>query len=115
MSSLTMPPAVTPTLPAMNLPPHGHGGHGHKKGSPLDLASTSSSTSTAAAPTAVGTAQNLLGSLFSSLQQVIGGTPLAAATNLVASATNAVPGSPASGSAAVGSAAAAAPKINVMA
>jgi hypothetical protein len=115
MSSLTMPPAVTPTLPAMNLPPHGHGGHGHKKGSPLDPTSTSNSTSTAAAPTAVGTAQNLLGSLFSSLQQVIGGTPLAAATNLVASATNAAPGSPASGSAAAASAAAAAPKINVMA
>jgi hypothetical protein len=115
MSSLTVPPAVTPTLPAVNLPPHGHGGHGHKKGAPVDPTSTSSSTSTAATPTAVGTAQNLLGSLFSSLQQVIGGTPLAAATNLVASATNAAPGSPASGSAAVGSAAAAAPKINVMA
>jgi hypothetical protein len=109
MSSLTMPPAVTPSLPAVNLPPHGHGGHGHKKGSPLDPTSTSSSTSTAAAPTAVGTAQNLLGSLFSSLQQVIGGTPLAAATNLVASATNAAPGAAAAGSAA------AAPKINVMA
>src|ERR1700721_2666372 len=119
MSSLTMPPAVTPTLPAVNLPPHGHGGHGHKKGSALDptstSASTAGSTSTAATPTAVGTAQNLLGSLFSSLQQVIGGTPLAAATNLVASATNAAPGSPASGSAAAASAAAAAPKINVMA
>ena len=115
MSSLTMPPAVTPALPAVNLPPHGHGGHGHKKGSALDPTSTSSSTSTAATPTAVGTAQNLLGSLFSSLQQVIGGTPLAAATNLVASATNAAPGSPASGSAAAASAAAAAPKINVMA
>jgi hypothetical protein len=112
MSSLTMPPAVTPTLPAVNLPPHGHGGHGHKKGSPLDP--TSSSTSTAATPTAVGTAQNLLGSLFSSLQQVIGGTPVGAAANLVASATNAAPGSTAS-AAAVGSAAAAAPKINVMA
>src|ERR1700721_2296276 len=117
MSSLTMPPAVTPALPAVNLPPHGHGGHGHKKGSALDptSTSTSSATSTAATPTAVGTAQNLLGSLFSSLQQVIGGTPLAAATNLVASATNAAPGSPASGSAAAASAAAAAPKINVMA
>jgi hypothetical protein len=113
MSSLTIPPAVTPTLPTANLAPHGHGGHGHKKGSPLDP--TSSSTSTAAAPTAVGTSQNLLGSLFSSLQQVIGGTPLGAATSLVASATNAAPGSPAAGSAAAGSTAAAAPKINVMA
>ena len=110
MSSLTMPPAVTPALPAVNLLPHGHGGHGHKKGSALDptstSASTASSTSTAATPTAVGTAQNLLGSLFSSLQQVIGGTPLGAATSLVASATNAATSSPA---------AAAAPKINVMA
>ena len=115
MSSLTMPPAVTPALPAVNLLPHGHGGHGHKKGSASDPTSTSSSTSTAATPTAVGTAQNLLGNLFSSLQQVIGGTPLGAATSLVASATTASLGSPASGSAAVASAAAAAPKINVMA
>ena len=117
MSSLTMPPAVTPALPAVNLPPHGHGGHGHKKGSALDPTSTSTSSamSTAATPTAVGTAQNVLGSLFSSLQQVIGGTPLGAATSLVASATNAATISPASASAAVGSAAAAAPKINVMA
>jgi hypothetical protein len=106
MSSLTMPAAVTPTLPAVNMPPHGHG-HGHKKGSPLDATTNSSTT---AAPTPVGTAQNLLGSLFSSLQQVIGGTPLAAVTNLAASATNAAPGS-----AALGSAAAAASKINVMA
>jgi hypothetical protein len=109
MSSLTMPSAVTPSLPAVNLPPHGHGGHGHKKGSPLDLDPTTNS-STTAAPIPVGTAQNLFGSLFSSLQQVIGGTPLAAATNLVASATNAAPGS-----AALGSAAAAASKISVMA
>lgn len=107
MSSLTMPSAVTPALPAVNLPPHGHG-HGHKKGSPLDP--TTNSSTAAAAPVPAGTAQNLLGSLFSSLQQVIGGQPLAAAANLVASATGA-----ASGSAMVGAAAAAAPKINVMA
>jgi hypothetical protein len=66
--------------------------------------------STTAAPSVVGSAQNLLGNLFSSLQQVIGGTPLSAVTNLVASATNA-----ASGSAAAGPVAAAAAKINVMA
>ena len=107
MSSLTMPSAVTPAQPAVNLPPHGHG-HGHKKGSPLDL--TANSSTTTAAPVPVGTQQNLLGSLFSSLQQVIGGQPLAAAANLVASATGA-----ASGSATAGAAAAAAPKINVMA
>jgi hypothetical protein len=111
MSSLTMPPAVTAALPAATTPVqcHGHGGHGHKKGSPLDP--TTNSTSTTAAPTAVGSAQNLLGNLFSSLQSVIGGTPLGAVTNLAASATNA-----ASGSAAAGTAAAAASnKINVMA
>jgi len=107
MSSLTMPTAVTPTLPAVNLPPHGHGGHGHKKASPLDPTTESSSTAT---PSPVGTAQNLLGSLFSSLQQVIGGQPLAAVTNAVASTTNA-----ATGSAAAGSVAAAGSKLNVMA
>jgi hypothetical protein len=100
-----MPSAVAPALPTLNTPPHGHG-HGHKKGSPLDP--TANSTTTTAAPIPVGTAQNLLGNLFSSLQQVIGGTPLSAVTNLVASTSN-----PASGSAAVGAAAAA--KINVMA
>jgi hypothetical protein len=104
MSSLTMPSAVTPALPALNIHPHGHG---HKKGSPLD--STADSSSSTAAPIPVGSAQNLLGSLFSSLQQVIGGQPLAAATNLAALATNAA------GAAAGGPAAAAAPKINVMA
>jgi len=107
MSSLTMPTAVTPTLPTLNMPPHGHG-HGHKKASPLDP--TTDSSSSAATPTAVGTAQNLLGSLFSSLQQVIGGQPLAAATNPATSLTNA-----ASGSAAAKSVAAAGAKINVMA
>src|SRR5271170_8126653 len=104
MSSLTLPAAVTPNLPAVNLPAHGHGhGHGHKKASPLDA--TTDSSSNTAAPIPVGTAQNLFGSLFSSLQQVIGGQPLAAVTNLVASATN-----PASSSAAAGSAAAAGAK-----
>ena len=112
MSSLTIPTAVTPTLPALNMPPHGHGGHDHKKASPLDPTTSSSTT---AAPTAVGSAQNLLGNLFSSLQQVIGGTPLSAVTNLAASATKAASGSAAAASAAAGSAAAAASKINVMA
>lgn len=106
MSALTMPPVVTPALPAVNLPPHGHG-HGHKKASPLDL--TADSSSSTAAPIPVGTAQNLFGSLFSSLQQIIGGQPTSAATNPAAVAANAA------GSAAAGSAAAAAPKLNVMA
>jgi hypothetical protein len=109
MSSLTMPPAVTAALPAATTPVqcHGHGGHGHKKASPLDPTTNSSTT---AAATPVGTAQNLLGNLFSSLQQVIGGQPLAAVANLVGSTSNA-----ASGSAAGASAAAAGSKINVMA
>jgi hypothetical protein len=101
-----MPTAVTPALPAVNLPSHGHG-HGHKKGSPLDLtADTSSGT---AAPIPVGTAQNFFGSLFSSLQQIIGGPPAPAATNPPAVTSNAA------GSAAAGAAAAAGSKLNVMA
>jgi hypothetical protein len=106
MSALTMPTAVMPALPAVNLPPHGHG-HGHKKASPLDP--TTDSSSNTAAPIPVGTAQNLLGSLFSSLQQIIGGQPAPAATNPPAVTSNAA------GSAAAGPAAAAASKINVMA
>jgi hypothetical protein len=78
MSSLTMPSAVAPTLPAVNIPAHGHG-HGHKKGSPLDP--TADSSSSTAAPIPVGTAQNLFGSLFNSLQQIIGVQPVPAATN----------------------------------
>jgi hypothetical protein len=106
MSSLTMPAAVTATLPAVNLPPHGHG-HGHKKASPLDP--TSDSSSNTAPPIPVGTAQNLFGSLFSSLQQIIGGQPAPAAT------TPASPAASPAGSATAGSAAAPASKINVMA
>jgi len=106
MSALSMPPAVTPALPAVNLPSHGHG-HGHKKASPLDP--TSDSSSNTAAPIPVGAAQNLFGSLFSSLQQIVGGQPTTAATNPAAATANAA------GSAAAGSAAAAASKISVMA
>jgi hypothetical protein len=104
MSALTMPPVVTPALPAVNLPPHGHG-HGHKKASPLDP--TTDSSNNTAAPTPVGTAQNLLGSLFSSLQQIIGGQPTTAATNPPAVSSNAA--------APAAAGAAAASKINVMA
>jgi len=105
MSSIALPSAVSSTLPAANIHPHGHG---HKKGSPLDASADSSSDTAAQIP--VGSAQNLFGSLFSSLQQIIGTQPVPAATNPAASTGNA-----ASASAAVGSAAAAAPKINVMA
>ena len=107
MSALTMPTAVTPALPAVNLPAHGHGHGGHKKASPLDP--TTDSSSNTAAPIPVGTAQNLFGSLFSSLQQIIGGQPTTAATNPPAVTSNAA------SSAAAGSAAAAASKLNVMA
>lgn len=107
MSSLTMPAAVTPNLPAVNLPAHGHG-HGHKKASPLDA--TTDSSSNTAAPIPVGTAQNLFGSLFNSLQQIIGGQPAAAVAKPAALTTNA-----AASSAAAGSAAAAGAKLNVMA
>jgi hypothetical protein len=103
MSSLTMPSAVTPTLPALNIHPHGHG---HKKGSPFDP--TADSSSSTAAPIPVGSAQNFFGSLFSALQQVIGGQPLTAATNPAAS-TNAAASSAAAGSATAAS------KISVMA
>ena len=99
MSSLTMPSAVTSTLPAVNIHPHGHG---HKKGSPLDPSSDSSSSSTAA-PIPVGTAQNLFGRLFDSLQQLIGIQPAPAAVNPAAASTAATAG------------AAAGSKINVMA
>jgi hypothetical protein len=105
MSSLAIPSAVTSTLPAVNIHPHGHG---HKKGSPLDPAADSSSDTTAQIP--VGSTQNLFGSLFNSLQQIIGARAVPAATNPAASIGNA-----AASSAAAGSAAAAGAKINVMA
>jgi hypothetical protein len=103
MSSIALPSAVSSTLPAANIHPHGHG---HKKGSPLDATADSSSDTAAQIP--VGSAQNLFGSLFSSLQQLIGAKPVPA-TNPAASASNAA------GSVAAGSAAAAGPKIDVMA
>jgi hypothetical protein len=106
MSSFTMPTAVTSTLPAVNLPPHGHG-HGHKKGGPLDPTTESSSSTTT--PTPVGTAPNLLASLFSSVQQLFGAQPAPPATNPPAVTSNAA------GSAATGAAAAAVNKINVLA
>jgi hypothetical protein len=101
MSSLTIPSAATSTLPAVNIHPHGHG---HKKGSPLDSSSDSSGSSTAA-QIPVGSAQNLFGSLFSSLQQLIGARPTPASANPAA----------ASSAATAGAAAAAGSKINVMA
>lgn len=103
MSSLPIPSAVTSTLPAVNIHPHGHG---HKKGSMDPTADSSSST---AAQIPAGSTQNLFGSLFNSLQQIIGAQPVPAGTNPAA------PGANAASSAAAGSAAAAGSKINVMA
>jgi hypothetical protein len=103
MSSLTMPSAVSAALPAVNIHPHGHG---HKKGLSLDPTAESSSDTAAQIP--VGSAQNLFGSLFSSLQQIIGAQPVPAAANPAASIASAA-------SSAAGSAAAAGAKINVMA
>jgi hypothetical protein len=105
MSSLAIPSAVTSTLPAANIHPHGHG---HKKGSPLDPTTDSSSDTAAQIP--VGSAQNLFGSLFNLLQQIIGARPVPAAMNPAALNSNA-----AASSAAAGSAAAAGSKLNVMA
>jgi hypothetical protein len=102
MSILAIPSTVNSTLPAANVHPHGHG---HKKGSPLDATDSSSDT---AAQIPVGTAQNLFGSMFASLQKLIGAKLAPAATNPAASTTNAAASSAAAGSAA-------APKINVMA
>jgi hypothetical protein len=100
MSSLTIPSAVTSTLPTVNIHPHGHG---HKKGGSLDPTSDTSSSTAAQIP--VGSTQNLFGSLFNSLEQLIGGQPAPAATNLAASTA----GTAAANAAAAGS------KINVMA
>lgn len=96
MSLLAIPSAVNSTLPTLNIHPHGHG---HKKGSALDPSADSSSSTPAPIP--VGSTQNLFGSLFSSLEQLIGAQP-APATGAPASAT-------------ANTAAAAATKINVMA
>ncbi|HEX3914903.1 MAG TPA: hypothetical protein VHW71_15485 [Steroidobacteraceae bacterium] len=99
MSSLAIPSAVTSTLPAVNIHPHGHG---HKKGSALDPSADSDSSTAAQIP--VGSTQNLFGSLFSSLEQLIGAQP-APATGAPASAgTNTAAADAAAGS-----------KINVMA
>ena len=99
MSPLPIPSAVTATLPAANIHPLGHG---HKKGTPLDPTPSPGSTSNTSAP--MGTTQNLFSRLFSSLQQLIGVRPAPTAASPALSA-----------SAAAGTTAATAAKINVMA
>jgi hypothetical protein len=109
MSPLAVPSAVTSTLPAVNIHPHGHG---HKKGSLTDPFADSASSTASQAP--AGSTPNLFGSLFNSLQQIIGAQPALAAANPAASITKAAASSAAAGSAAAGSAAAAGSKINLM-
>jgi hypothetical protein len=99
MSSLAIPSAATSTLPAANAHPHGHG---HKKGALMDPFTDSSSSTTAQIP--VGSTQNLFGSLFNSLQQIIGAQPAAVAKPAATL-----------GNTAAAAAAAAGAKINVMA
>jgi hypothetical protein len=107
MSSLAVPSAITSALPTLH--PHGQG---HKKGSLTDPFADSSSGSTAQTP--VGSTQNLFGSLFNSLQQIMGAQPALAAANPAASITKAAASSAAAGSSVAGSAAAAGSKINLM-
>jgi hypothetical protein len=97
MSSLTIPSATAAALPASNVHPHGHG---HKKGSSLDLLSDDSSTSTSstAAQVPVTSAQNLFSKAFTALEQLVGlqppsGSP-AAAPNTNAAAPSTAAGSP---------------------
>jgi hypothetical protein len=114
MSSLAVPSAVTSTLQAVNIHPHGHG---HKKGSLTDPFADSSSSTAAQVPagsTQAGSTQNLFGSLFNSLQQIIGAQPALAAANPAALLTNAAAPSAAAGSTVAGSAAATGSKINLM-
>jgi hypothetical protein len=104
MSSLPIASAVTSTLPAANIHPHGHG---HKKaGSTLDPNADSSST-TAQAP--AGATQNLFGILFNSLARLIGIQPVPAAASPATSAGNAAASSAGAAAAPAGA------KINVMA
>lgn len=101
MSLLSIPSSITAALPALNVHPHGHG---HKKGSELDLSTDATSSTAAQVP--VASAQNLFGKAFTALEQLIGLQPPAAASS-VAGASN--PNSAAASAAKVN------PKINLMA
>lgn len=107
MSSLAIPSAITSTLPAANVHPH----HGQKKGSLTDpFADSSSSTP----QTPAGSTPSLFGSLFNSLEQIIGAQPALAAANPAESLAKAAASTAAAGSAVAGSAAAGS-KINLTA
>ena len=100
MSPLAIPSSLTAALPALNVHPHGHG---HKKGSELDLSTDATSSTAAQVP--VASAQNLFGKAFTALEQLIGLTPPAASTPAAAPNTNS----------AAASATTVNPKINLMA
>jgi hypothetical protein len=100
MSPLAIPTSVTAALPALNVRPHGHG---HKKGSELDLSTDATSSTAAQVP--VASAQNLFDKAFTALEQLIGLTPPAASTPAAAPNTNS----------AAASATTVNPKINLMA
>jgi hypothetical protein len=104
MSSLTIPSAPAAALPAMNVHPHGHG---HKKGSQLDLSGDSAdSSSSTAAQVPVASAQNLFSKAFTALEELVGlHPPSVASSPAAASSTN----SAAPATATVN------PKINLMA
>ena len=103
MSPLAIPSSVTAAVPALSAHPHGHG---HKKGSELDLSDPSTdSTSSTAAQVPVASAQNMFGKAFTALEQLLGLTPPAASSAAAA---------PKADSSAA-SAATVNPKINLMA
>jgi hypothetical protein len=103
MSPIAIPSSVAAALPALNVHPHGHG---HKKGSELDLSTDSTdSTSSTAAQVPVASAQNLFGKAFTALEQLIGLTPPAASTPAAAPNTSPAAASPTRVN----------PKINLMA
>jgi hypothetical protein len=101
MSPIAIPSSVTAALPALNVHPHGHG---HKKGSELDLSTDATSNTAAQVP--VASAQNMFGKAFTALEQLIGlQPPPAASTPAAAPNTNS----------AAASATTVNPKINLMA
>ena len=106
MSSLAIPSSITATLPALNVHPHGHG---HKKGSELDLSADSTSSTAAQIPAA--TAQNLFGKAFTALEHLVGLQPPPATSSPASAASN--PAAPSNATAA--SIAAAGSKINLFA
>jgi hypothetical protein len=109
MSPLAIPSSATAALSAVNVHPHRDG---HKKDSQLDLSTDSSSSTAAQIP--VATAKSLFGSLFNSLQQLLGVQPLPAAAG-AAAASKAGAAAASKAGAATGASAAAASKIDLMA